>query len=43
MGIGESFRKIFGGKGKPHLTCHLCNKTLPNEAEFDKHMKTVHK
>jgi hypothetical protein len=43
MGIAESFKKIFSGKGKSYLKCNLCNKTLPNEAEFDNHMKTAHK
>lgn len=43
MGIGESFRNFFGGKSKSHQKCHLCNKTLSTEAEFDTHMKTVHK
>ena len=43
MGIAESFKKIFGGKGKSHLKCHLCNKTLPTETDFENHMKTAHK
>jgi transposase-like protein len=43
MGIGNSFKKIFSTKDKSHLKCHVCNKTLSNEDELDKHMKTAHK
>jgi hypothetical protein len=43
MGIVESFRNFFGDKPKSYLKCHLCNTTLSTEAEFDMHMKTVHK
>ncbi len=40
--IHNPFKKFFLNYNS-YLKCYLCNKTLPTEAEFDNHMKTVHR